>query len=114
MIKKADIILIAAILAASFVFIGASVFTKDKGKTAVVSIDGEYYAEYPLDRDITETVVTGRGSNTIVINGGSVSVSEADCPDKYCVSHVAVSREGEIIVCLPHRLTIEIRGDGNG
>ncbi len=48
------------------------------------------------------------GSNTIKIEGGGVTVTDADCPDGYCVSHVKISNEGETIVCLPHRLVIKI------
>ena len=40
----------------------------------------------------------------------AAAVAEANCGDHTCVRTGAVSREGEVIVCLPHRLTVEIQG----
>ena len=35
---------------------------------------------------------------------------QSSCPDLICVRHKAVSETGETIVCLPHKLVIEITG----
>jgi len=35
---------------------------------------------------------------------------EADCRDGICVDHTPISLNGETIICLPHRLVIEIDG----
>lgn len=37
---------------------------------------------------------------------------EADCPDHYCVDHAAIDKVNETIVCLPHRVVLEITGGG--
>jgi len=37
-----------------------------------------------------------------------VDVIEADCPDKICVKHTNIKNAGETIICLPHKLVIEI------
>lgn len=39
-----------------------------------------------------------------------VRVIEADCPDQIDVKQGYISRVGEIIVCLPNKLIIEIKG----
>ena len=33
---------------------------------------------------------------------------EADCPDQYCVEHAAIDKVNETIVCLPHKVVLEI------
>ena len=33
----------------------------------------------------------------------------ASCPDGICAAHKPISREGESIVCLPHRVVITVR-----
>ena len=33
---------------------------------------------------------------------------EADCPDQICVNHLAISRDGESIICLPNKVVIAI------
>ena len=40
---------------------------------------------------------------------GSVTVQDADCPDKICEKHRAINRTGETIICLPHKLVVEIK-----
>lgn len=80
------------------------------GNVAVVKIDGREIRRYPLNHDVTDTIKTDNGINTIEIRNGSLRVTEADCPDKLCVYQKAISRPGETVVCLPHRLVIEVIG----
>ena len=82
------------------------------GDTVVVRIDGAVAARYPLSADGEYPFRTDRGYNLLVIEDGRARVAEADCLDKICVSSRAVSRVGETIVCLPHRLTVTVEGDG--
>lgn len=44
-------------------------------------------------------------------------MSFSDCSGQDCVDHEAVSKNGEMIVCLPNRVTVEItdsQNDGTG
>lgn len=109
MVKKADIILATAIVLAAVLLFCGSLLLKNEGAKAVITVDGSEFGEYSLDIDKTIVVNTKLGSNTVVIKDGKVTVTEADCPDGYCVSHVAVDSTGETIVCLPHRMIVEIR-----
>lgn len=79
------------------------------GAWAVVTVDGVETARYPLDRETTVTI-GGEDYNVLSISGGAAAVTEANCGDHTCVSTGAVSREGETIVCLPHRLVVRIEG----
>lgn len=81
------------------------------GTTVTVTVDNEIYKTYSLSENITDTIKTNYGVNVVHINNGKVSIASADCPDKYCVSHVEISKNGETIVCLPHRLVVEIKGE---
>ena len=53
------------------------------------------------------------GSNTIEVNKGKVRVIEASCPDKLDVKQGYIKNVGEIIVCMPNNLIIEIKSDKN-
>jgi hypothetical protein len=44
----------------------------------------------------------------LVIKDGKAFIQNADCPDKICAEHKPISKTGETIVCLPHKLVIEI------
>ncbi len=83
-----------------------------QGAWAVVTADGEETARYSLGEDRTVRLGDGEGYNVLQISGGAAAVVEADCGDHTCVRTGAVSREGERIVCLPHKLIIHIEGGG--
>ena len=37
-------------------------------------------------------------------------MTDANCPDKYCVHQNPIHSAGEVIVCLPNKLVVEITG----
>ena len=108
---SAFIIIILAIALLSYVFMNAS-GNKD-GDMVVVTVDGNPYGSYKLDEDKEIEVKNEHGYNIISINDGQVSMENADCPDKYCVKQGPISKSNESIICLPHKLVVEIAGDDN-
>jgi len=75
-----------------------------------VADNAERTVRKPRRRDISEefTIDCGSGHNTVTVRGGTISVTEADCPDKVCVRTGAISGGTVPIVCLPHRLEIRV------
>ena len=111
MMKKrlaADIILIAVILLIGVGSVLVLNETRQEGAYAVVIIDGAESARYPLSRDRVEVIEIGEYRNTLVIRDGEAFVSEANCPDGRCSRHAPVKYDGETVICLPHKLVIEI------
>ena len=113
---KRDIMLISTLIivcAAAFLIINFDV--KKDGITAVVKVDGNIVYMLPLDKNASVTVEGYQGgSNTVVIENGTVYMKDADCPDKLCEKTGKISKNGETIVCLPHRVVVEIQGgEGN-
>ena len=49
--------------------------------------------------------------NTLRIQNGSADMIHADCPDQLCVNQRAISKVGETIVCLPHKIVVEVEGE---
>lgn len=77
----------------------------------VVSRDGVVEERLPLSEDTRLLLKDASGNeNLLVIEGGSVRLEDADCPDRLCVRQGAISRSGESIICLPHKLVITIEG----
>ncbi len=110
---KRDIILVLSmviIAAAAFLIINFAV--KKDGSYAVIKVDGNVIKTLDLNSGETTIEVNGYqgGVNKVVINDGKVSMTEADCPDELCVKTGKISRVGETIVCLPHRVVVEIKG----
>lgn len=85
---------------------------KTEGAFAVVKINGVETERYPLSVNTEVVIETGESqSNTLVIKDGKAFVKDATCPDKVCEGHSKVSYKGETIVCLPHKVVIEIVAD---
>ena len=110
--KKTDIILaVVAIIAAASIWLFYSAGA-NHGLTAVVTVDGEVRAEMPLDENGEVAIDTVWGYNIVHTENGQAFVTEADCRDQICVDHKKIEKVGETIVCLPHKMVVEIVGEG--
>ena len=77
---------------------------------AKILSDGQVVRIVDLSVDQTFTVPSaGGGYNRITVSGGKIAVTEATCPDHYCMDRGYCSG-GAQIVCLPNRLVIEFLG----
>ena len=90
---------------------------RPSGSVANVYRDGACI--YSVDLSTVEepyevTFSDERGSNTVRVERGRISVVDADCPDHVCEKTGWVSESGIPIVCLPHRLVIRIEKRGSG
>lgn len=112
--SKTWIVIFAAVLvicAAAFLLLKGS---GGHGTVAVIRVDGEIYEKINLDTVAVAydmEIKTEFGYNKLHIEHDGISVTEADCRDHICMDQGKVSQAGVPIVCLPHRLTIEIAGD---
>ena len=106
-----DVIFIAVLLLMVSLIGAAFFFLRGEGDTVTVSVDGKHYGTYPLHTDLTLSIRTGEDGeeeNLLVIRDGTARVESATCPDGICAAHKPISREGESIVCLPHRVVITV------
>lgn len=53
----------------------------------------------------------GGGSNTVQVERGRIRISCADCPDRVCVDQGWIDSGAVPIVCLPHQLVIQVKGE---
>ena len=106
--KKADGIIIAAALLVTVFFL-AMAWGRGNGQTVVLYDDETEIGRYPLTDERTIRVELENGYNTVVISGGTVSVSEADCANQVCVHTMAASKAGDTVVCLPHKFYVVIK-----
>lgn len=112
---KGDKILIISIIIISLLSLG---FIKNsntgyKQKYISIQVNGEEYKKIIFDKKIigkTIPIETEFGYNLVEIGDGEVWVVEASCPDELDVKQGKISKSGEIIVCLPNKLVIEIKG----
>ena len=83
--------------------------------TARITRDGVLLEEIDLakvDAPYILVLEDGSGTNTVQVEKGRVRIAEADCPDQICVNQGWISDGTVPIVCLPHKLIVEIVGGG--
>ncbi|MFA9422145.1 MAG: NusG domain II-containing protein [Sedimentibacter sp.] len=115
-INKYDMMLISAIIIVNIfmIFYGGSNVLNANEKKAYVYSKNELVGEYVLTDDYKNEFTIGdknAGYNTIHIENGEIWITDASCPDKICINQGKISKNGEIIVCLPNELLIKIVED---
>jgi len=110
-LRRADLVLIAALLAAGVLLSLGAVLLSRAGMTVVVRVSGSVVASYPLSED-REVEIAGAdgGTNLLVIRDGGAHIRDASCPDRLCVGMGVIRRTGQSIICLPNRVVVEIAG----
>ena len=83
-------------------------FNREQGAAVVVRVDGADVAKYGLHQNGTYPL--NGGSNTLVIDNGEAWLSHANCPDELCVKQGKISLNGQVITCLPNKLTVTVYG----
>lgn len=116
---KWDIIILLILILAG-VFFSVWIFRPDSapGNSLEIRQDGKILKSLPLNQNTKETINSKNGgTNTFIIQDGSVTMIEADCGDHTCIQTGSIQKNGESIVCLPHRLVLQIvtsgEDDGN-
>lgn len=117
MIKKLDIIIIVVLLLLSFVptIILGTLNNKDfnaiYAEVSVASkvIEKIYFKD--LEKEESFTIETEYGKNIIHASKEGLYMEDADCPDGVCLRDGMITKVGQSLVCLPHKLIIEIKGE---
>ena len=117
MIKKWDIIIIILLVTLSFLpeLILGVILKKDYKETyAQITIEGKVYKNIPLSthkgQDTIE-IKTKYGLNVVELKDNKIAIIDADCPDKICMKPGFIESVGENLVCLPHKLMVEVKGE---
>lgn len=109
--KKNDrTLIIVLLLLAAGIFIGYRIYHRESGTIVMITVNGEEYAKLPLSKNTTFDIKGIEGENRIEIQDGTVNMIQADCPDKLCVHQKPIHYHGEKIICLPHKVVVEISG----
>ena len=111
MIRKADILLAAVLIAAGLAVSWLLSAGNEPGRMVYIMTDGKEYAYYPLSEDRAITVQQEGHINKITIKDGKVSMVFSDCHSQDCVQRGKISKTSQSIICLPNKVVVEIRGD---
>ncbi len=99
------ILLIICIVSSYFLLSG----NQDAEAAQIIS-DGKILRTVNLNVDQEFTVPAAKGGyNIVTVRNGQIAVTEASCPDHYCM-HRGFLSGGTDIVCLPNKLVIRFLG----
>lgn len=107
--KPLDFILILLLMMASFTpFL---LLNRHQGSSALAQlrVNSQVVKTFDLRQDQTYTYKSQDGDiNEIEVKGGKIAIVFANCGDQICVRKGFIDKTGQTIVCLPHRLVIEV------
>lgn len=113
---KYDKILICFSLLSALLFylLFGYVFSVGSASAVRITVNCEVYGTYnfmQINGEKTVDIKTEFGHNTVIITSDGAYVSFADCPDKIDVKSSKITKPGQIIVCIPNRLSVQIVGE---
>lgn len=114
--NKTDVIIAFVILVVAFGLGATQLIPKKEATNAYVSvqIDGKEVKKIPMDdahKGKAYIFHAHGGTNKLIIDEKGARMTESDCPDGICMKMAPIKRQGEMIVCLPHRIIAEIKSD---
>ncbi|WP_178025197.1 NusG domain II-containing protein [uncultured Paenibacillus sp.] len=120
--KRGDILLIGLIVAIALVFLVPRWFGDSSennhnnvDRVARITVDGKLFKTVQLTGgEQTVNIQTEYGYNLLKVHDYGIEMIDADCPDKLCLTFGFIDRNGGTIVCLPHKLMVEVVSSGEG
>ena len=93
--------------------LGAGILLMMPGEDATharILSDGKVLHTVDLRLEQEFEIENGNGRNVVTVSDGKIGVTEANCPDHYCMAR-GMCAGGTQIVCLPNGLIIEFLGE---
>ncbi|TSA42114.1 MAG: hypothetical protein D4R58_00600 [Betaproteobacteria bacterium] len=82
----------------------------DRAEKAIVRSGGKVVGEFPLAQDRIIPVPGPLGVSLIAIHQRRARVAQDPSPRQYCVKQGWLARQGEMAVCLPNQVSVELAG----
>ncbi len=77
---------------------------------AVIRSGGKIFREVPLSRDQVIEVPGPLGFSRIAIHGRQARIATDPSPRQYCVRQGWLKQAGEVAICLPNQVSLELSG----
>jgi len=123
MIRPFDWIIVGLLLLGAFIPYGIFAYHEHQQNsqpssvlTAYVTHDGKQVYKVQLTNHQGKTTYRyndGDDWNLIEVTDNKIAITEANCRDQVCVRRGEISKAGETIVCLPHKLLVEIKSSSS-
>lgn len=111
-LKKYDtiaIICVAVIVIISYITV--NLLRNDEADTVVIYVDGKIEKKLDLNKNQEYKVDVDNGYNIVRIKDKKVRIKESDCGNQTCVNMGTISKDGQTLICLPHKVEVTIVSD---
>ena len=102
--------LVAALAAAFCAATFPLAWTAGAAEKAVIKRGGELFAELDLSRNRRIDVPGPLGTTTVAVDRRRVLVVSDPGPRQYCVRQGWLERAGEIAICAPNQVSVQVQG----
>ena len=118
-LKMGDILIYAVVITVSLLMlvIAPSLLagggSEDGPLQALIIVDGELFHKIPESKLFAGGEYSFEAHElhyTVVYEGGSVRIEEADCPDQVCVKTGWLRSDGQISACVPGHVLVRMEG----
>ena len=92
------------------VWISITVWSGGAASTALIRSGGKVFKEVPLSRDQQIEVPGPLGTSIITIEKHRARITSDPSPRQYCVRQGWLQQAGEIAICLPNEVSVELTG----
>ena len=87
-----------------------SVWHGGAADTAIIRSGGKIFREVPLSRDALIEVPGPLGISQVAIQHAQARIASDPSPRQYCVHQGWLKQAGEIAICLPNQVSVELSG----
>jgi len=92
------------------IWVTVTVWSGGVADTALIRSGGKVFREVPLSRDQQIEVPGPLGTTVITIERLRARISSDPSPRQYCVRQGWIQQAGEIAICLPNEVSVELTG----
>lgn len=113
--KKKELMFIIALLMLSlaFIYFFYSGSNEEAKKVIEIQVGSQIYRRVAIrsnEYEETIPIKSNLGLNVLKIYDGGIEMIESDCGNSVCINTGFISEVGEMIVCLPHEILVQIKG----
>lgn len=92
------------------VWLAATLWQGGAADKAVIRSGGKIFREVPLAHDIEISVPGPLGTSIIAIRNRQARIASDPSPRQYCVRQGWLKNSGEVAICLPNEVSVELVG----
>jgi hypothetical protein len=92
------------------IWITVSIWSGGPADKALIRSGGKVFLEVPLSRDQQIEVPGPLGTSIITIEKRRARITSDPSPRQYCVRQGWLQQAGEIAICLPNEVSVELTG----